>query len=93
MHCRLCLGRLAADIELKEKELADLRDEYMRRACVKEGLDKDDETKRRAKQAASTKLPAASQSGDKQSKAENVPVSDSWDEWESTPPSIEERSK
>ena len=80
-HCRLCLEvghnratclrRLAADIELKEKELADLRDEYMRRACAKEGLDKEDEAKHKAKQAASIKLPAASQSNEKQSKAEN----------------------
>ena len=56
---------LAADIELKEKELADLRDEYIRRACVKEGIDKEDEKKRRAKQAATNKIPAASQSKEK----------------------------
>ena len=87
------MRRLAADIELKEKELADLRDEYMRRACVKEGLDKEDEKNRRAKQAATNKIPAASQSNEKQSKAEKLPESDSWDEWESAPPTTECRSK
>ena len=83
-HCRLCLEvghnratclrRLAADIELKEKELAYLRDEYTRRACVKEGIDKEDEKKRRAKQAATTKTPAASQSNEKHSKAEKCQI-------------------
>ena len=84
---------LAADIELKEKELADLRDEYIRRACVKEGIDKEDEEKRRAKKAATNKIPAASQSKETNSKAEEMPESDSWDEWESDPPTIEYRSK
>ena len=87
------MRRLAADIELKEKELADLRDEYIRRACIKEGIDKEDEKKRRAKQAATNKIPAASQSKGKKSKAEQMPESDSWDEWESAPPTTEYRSK
>lgn len=102
-HCRLCLEvghntatclrRLAADIELKEKELAYLRDEYTRRACVKEGIDKEDEKKRRTKQAATTKTPAASQSNEKHSKAGKMPDSDSTAEWESVPPTSGHRSK
>ena len=87
------MRRLAADIELKEKELADLRDEYIRRKCVKAGLDKEDEAEHRAKSVATTKLPAASQSNEKQNKTDNAPESESSDEWESIPPTIEERSK
>ena len=74
------MRKLAWDIELKEKELADLRDEYKRLAWLLAGLDKEDEAKRRAKQAAMNKPPAASQSDDKGEKAENAPESDS-EEW------------